>query len=83
MTNQRREEDKAKNEGQNLQYEKPTPSLAGSLRSWTTAVPSATLTLSLLRQTVWSLSADMCDTFQSQFLVHVHHNQQEKSLNTH
>lgn len=40
------EEDK---EEQYLQYEKPTPSLAGSLRSWTTAVPSTTLTLSLLR----------------------------------
>ncbi len=33
-----------------LQYEKLTPSWAGSLRSRTTAVPSATLTLSLLTE---------------------------------
>lgn len=33
----------------NSQYEKLTPSLAASLGSWITAVPSAVLTLSLLR----------------------------------
>lgn len=63
MTNKTIKDDRSQSGGRqmatnlnmkHLQYEKLTPSLAGSLRSWTTAVPSATLTLSLLRQTVWT-----------------------------
>lgn len=50
MTKQMRTNEEDQDDEEYLQYEKLNPSLAGSLASGTTAVPSTHLTLSLLRQ---------------------------------